>query len=86
MVAGMALAFFTGALPRRAHLLLSPAHRGKPPALMRWLAGLFRSNEKGETAIDALAHTLQKVVSMITPLGTGVTAIYAVVKSIGVAH
>ena len=43
-VAGMALAFFTGALLRRAHVLLSPAHRGKPPALIRSLAGLFRSN------------------------------------------
>ena len=75
-----------GALVRQAQLLLGASHRGKAPAPIRWLAGLFRSNDKGETGIDALAHTLQKAAMVVTPLTTGITAIYAVVKSIGVAH
>lgn len=79
---GMALAFFTGALLRRAQLL-GTTQRGKPSALMRSLAGLFRTNEKGASGVDALAHTIQKAVSIITPAATGISAIYAVVKSMG---
>ena len=81
-VAGMALAFFTGALVRQTQMLLSASQRSKAPTPLRWLASLFRSNEKGETGIDALAHNLQKATMMVTPLATGITAIYAAVDGV----
>ena len=77
---GMGLAFFTGSLIAHANHAARVLRERKPPKVMVVVAKAFKTDEKGEMAIEQLAKRIQKLVNTATPAISGATAFYAGIK------
>ncbi len=81
-VAGIGLAAFTGWLLANAFLAASRWRHREPPRVVILVAKAFKTNEKGEMAVEQLAKRIQKLINTATPAVSGAAAFYAGLKGV----
>jgi hypothetical protein len=80
-MASIGLAFLTGLLlGKLRHRRL--VKKSEPGRLVVLLAELFTTDKEGELGVLRLAGRIQKMIGMLTPIGTGVASIYAGIKAL----
>lgn len=81
-VTGIGLAFFTGSLIGHAgHAAQALRHR-QPPKVIVLVARAFKTNERGEMAVEALAKRIHKLVNTATPAVAGAASFYAGIRGV----
>lgn len=80
-LASIGLAFLTGLLLGKLRYRRLQV-KAEPNRLALFLAELFTTDKDGELVVLRLAGRIQKAVSTLTPIGTGLASIYAGIKAL----
>ena len=80
--AGIGLACVTGWLIANGIRAATSLRHREPPRVIVLVAKAFKTNEKGEMAVELLARRIQKLVNTATPAVSGAVAFYAGLKGV----